>query len=57
MSVPYSINKVAGADKQPTASQKVPLIARPYVSEKALKMLDIVGYIGFLYAQLKQVRS
>lgn len=44
MSVPYSIKTlaVAGTDKQPKASDKIPIIARPFVSDRAKKTLDIV---------------
>lgn len=34
---------MVSADGQPKASQKIPLIAKPFVSEKALKYLDIVS--------------
>jgi len=52
MSVPYEIIKqkeeatehlLVGTSGQLKASQKVPLIARAHVSERALKTLDIVG--------------
>ncbi|KAF2219729.1 acyl-CoA dehydrogenase/oxidase [Elsinoe ampelina] len=48
MSVPYKIkndfseNLLVGANGQAKASQKIPLIARPFMSERALKTLDIV---------------
>lgn len=52
MSVPYNIQKqkedvseklMVSADGQPRASEKIPMIARPFVSDRAKKTLDIVG--------------
>jgi len=52
MSVPYNIIKqkeeasehlLVGTTGQLKASQKIPLIARSHVSERAQKTLDIVG--------------
>lgn len=39
----YSEKLMISADGQLKASQKIPQIARPFVSEKALKYLDIVS--------------
>lgn len=49
MSVPYKIEAseellVGGKTQQPRASDKIPIIARPFVSERAKKTLDIVGH-------------
>jgi acyl-CoA dehydrogenase len=49
MSVPYKIeameNLLVGGKVQPLkASEKIPIIARPFVSERAKKTLDIVRY-------------
>ena len=38
----FSEKLMISADGQPRASEKIPLIAKPFVSEKALKTLDIV---------------
>merc|ERR1711939_401066 len=47
MSVPYKIEAseellLGNQSQQPRASQKIPIIARPFVSERAQKTLDIV---------------
>ena len=42
MSVPYSLLANSAAGHIP-ASQRVPVIARPFMSERALKTLDIVS--------------
>lgn len=39
----FSEKLMISADGSQTASQKIPQIARPFVSEKALKTLDIVS--------------
>ena len=39
----FSEKLMISADGQLSASQKIPQIARPFVSEKALKYLDIVS--------------
>jgi acyl-CoA dehydrogenase len=39
----FSEKLMISADGQLKASQKIPQIARPFVSEKALKYLDIVS--------------
>lgn len=39
----FSEKLMISADGQKTASEKIPQIARPFVSEKALKYLDIVS--------------
>lgn len=48
MSVPYKIEAsqellVGNSNAQPKASEKIPIIARQYVSDRAKKTLDIVG--------------
>lgn len=48
MSVPYKIEAMedllvgSGKGTPPKASEKIPIIARPFVSERAKKTLDIV---------------
>lgn len=50
MSVPYKIEASeellvgagSGNEQQPRASAKIPIIARPFVSDRAKKYLDIV---------------
>lgn len=46
MSVPYKIEAsqelLVGSSGQGKASDRIPVIARPFVSERALKTLDIV---------------
>jgi acyl-CoA dehydrogenase len=41
MSVPYSIQKM-DVGKVQKASEKIPIIARPFVSDRAKEVLDIV---------------
>lgn len=47
MSVPYRIESAsssnAAGDKVP-ASERIPIIARPFVSDRAKKTLDIVSW-------------
>lgn len=42
MSVPYLIAE--GKGQGSTASSRIPVIARPFVSDRAKKTLDIVGH-------------
>jgi hypothetical protein len=45
MSVPYEIKTLdtgATGAKIPKASEKIPIIAQPWVSDRAKKVLDIV---------------
>lgn len=42
MSVPYNIEELKGGTG-PKASERIPIIARPFVSDRAKKQLDIVG--------------
>lgn len=49
MSVPYKIEAseellLGNQSQQPRASQKIPIIARPFVSDRAKKTLDIVSH-------------
>lgn len=53
MSVPYLLNSAAG---HVPASERIPVIARPFVSERAKKTLDLVSsanpviyFLFFLY--------
>jgi acyl-CoA dehydrogenase len=46
MSVPYSLLANSAAGHVP-ASQRVPVIARPFMSERAMKTLDIVRLAPF----------
>ena len=39
----FSERLMVSASGQPTASERIPIIARPFVSEKAKKTLDIVS--------------
>ena len=46
MSVPYKIEAMGellvGHREQPKASDRIPIIATPFVSERAMKTLDLV---------------
>ena len=45
MSVPYEIKELdtgVGGKVPPKASEKIPIIAQPWVSDRAKKVLDIV---------------
>lgn len=46
MSVPYELLNNSQKGHIP-ASERIPVIARPFVSERASKTLDIVSYISF----------
>lgn len=48
MSVPYKIESNANVNgaNAPRASEKIPIIARPFVSERAKKTLDIVRFLA-----------
>lgn len=56
MSVPYKIEQkeqasedlLVGSKGQMRASDKIPLIARGHVSERARKTLDIVGHMPLM---------
>jgi acyl-CoA dehydrogenase len=48
MSVPYKIETseellLGNSRPQPKASERIPIIARPFVSDRAKKVLDIVS--------------
>ena len=44
----FSEKLMVSASGQLAASQKIPQIARPFVSERALKTLDIVSHLADL---------
>ena len=46
MSVPYDIKTLDVEGKPAKASEKIPIIARPWVSDRAKKTLDIVRQIS-----------
>lgn len=60
MSVPYKIEAMqellVGAGKQGTASERIPAIAKPFVSERAKKTLDLVCDVPLAAIGLREER-